>query len=58
MTRKHCPDLNFPSCLCSTCRTVCSCLDKDRMTLPCPIQHCPGYRREESGEDTEQMNGR
>lgn len=46
MIRKHCPDLNFPDCLCSTCRTPCDCLYPDRLKLDCPIHHCPGYRRE------------
>lgn len=44
MIRKHCPDRDFPDCLCSTCRAVCSCLDYDRMGLSCPICSCPGYK--------------
>lgn len=47
MIRKHCPDLNFPDCLCSTCRTVCNCLNNDRLTLGCPILGCPGYKRDQ-----------
>lgn len=47
MILKHCPDLNFPDCLCSTCRVACDCLQPDRMMLECPILGCPGYKRDE-----------
>lgn len=45
MNWQRCPDLRFSQCRCKYCARLCSCLQADRMAMPCPITVCEDFRQ-------------